>query len=308
MRVGLITSRPGHPLLAGTAALLTPRHEVETLDPETAPLDGSAPSNRSVPSDGPASSHGTAQGRLVHRLADVYLLKARTPRALALARRLEQHGAVVINSAAATAFCQDRTAMAERALAAGLPFAPTRTFATLQQLAARPGLVFPCVVKSRHSRRGDLVARVDDADALRALCGTWADEPVVVQPFTPNDGWDHKLWVIDGQVFAARRRSELAAGGKSPGTRLRPEALPDGWTAMARAAGAAFSLDVYGIDLVVADDGSPTVVDVNAFPGLRGQPTAPRALADLTLRTGAEAGLLVGELSRGGPWGRGVTR
>jgi ribosomal protein S6--L-glutamate ligase len=277
MRVCLITPRPGHPLLARTAALLAPRHQVESVDPDarSAPVRSLA---------GPGA------------LADVYLLKARTPRALALARTLEERGAPVLNAAAPTELCQDRTAMAEVAQAAGLPFAATRTAATLAQLAREAretGLGYPVVVKSRHSRRGDLVARVDDAGQLRALAGDWPDQPVVVQPFTANSGWDHKLWVVAGQVFAALRRSELTDAGRGPTLPLALGDLPDGWVPLVRRVGAVFGLEVYGVDVIDAGGGAPLIVDVNAFPGIRGQAGAPPVLAALALRTarrGAVAG------------------
>ncbi|WP_236075717.1 ATP-grasp domain-containing protein [Streptomyces coffeae] len=267
MRIGLITSDPGHQLLADTTALLTPRHEMVAVDPAT---DDIAPPDAVSP----------------RALADVYLLKARTPRALALAHALERRGAPVVNSAAATGLCQDRTAMAELARRAGLPFAATRTAATLGGMAAEP-LGGPVVVKSRHSRRHDLVARADDTAGLRALAAAWPDEPVVVQDFTPNNGWDHKLWVIAGTVFAALRRSELAPGGRGPTLPLPLGDLPRGWLEPVLEVGAVFALEVYGVDVIDAGGGTPLIVDINAFPGVRGQTGAPRALAELALRIAA---------------------
>ncbi|MEF2526613.1 MULTISPECIES: ATP-grasp domain-containing protein [Streptomyces] len=265
MRVCLITPEPGHPLLAAATGLLRAAgHRVDALDP--------------------AAEHPAGAP------ADVYLLKARTPRALALARELEGRGAVVVNSAAATGLCQDRTEMAALALAAGLPFAATRTHASLaawaaQEAALRDGSLPdpPVVVKSRHSRRHDLVARVDDRARLRELAAQWPREPVVVQDFAPNSGWDHKLWVIGGRVFAALRRSELAPEGRGPARPLDPADLPDGWADLAMRTGEVFSLDVYGLDVVDTGGGTPLIVDVNAFPGIRGQDGAPQALADLAL-------------------------
>jgi ribosomal protein S6--L-glutamate ligase len=270
MKVCLITREPDHPLLAETTALLTPRHEVESVDPDAR-------------SDAPQEL--VAPGAL----ADVYLLKARTPRALALARSFEERGVPVLNSAAATGLCQDRTAMAELAQRAGLPFAGTRTAATLTRLAAKPKLAYPVVIKSRHSRRHDLVARVEDAVQLRALSTAWPDEPVVMQEFTANSGWDHKLWVIAGEVFAALRRSELADAHRGPALPLPLGDLPDGWLDLVRRIGLVFALDVYGVDVIDAGNGAPLIVDVNAFPGIRGQAGAPEALAALTLRA-AERG------------------
>ncbi|MFI2641083.1 RimK family alpha-L-glutamate ligase [Streptomyces sp. NPDC018610] len=264
MRIGLITSDPGHPLLAATAALLAPEHTVRTLDPATATAAVDVP--------GP--------------LADVYLLKARTPRAISLARALELRGAPVLNPAAATELCQDRTAMAERALSAGLPFAATRTYPTLArfaELAQGTGLPGPVVVKSRHSRKHDLVARADSAGRLRELAAAHPREPVVVQDFAPNNGWDHKLWVIGDRVFAALRRSELSPEGRGPTLPLAPDGLPPGWAALVRRAGEVFALDVYGVDVIDEGDGAPLIVDINAFPGVRGPSGAPQALAALAL-------------------------
>ncbi|MGW6710888.1 ATP-grasp domain-containing protein [Streptomyces sp. NPDC054956] len=262
MRIGLITDNPGHPLLSAAAELLRAAgHGVELLDPGTADRPG-APDSEAP--------------------ADVYLLKAHTPHGLDLARRLERRGAPVVNSAAATTLCQDRTLMAELAVRAGLPFAGTRTFDTLAQWADGVSLTSPAVVKSRHSRRRDLVALVEGAAALKELAGAWPDEPVVVQEFAPNSGWDHKLWAIGERVFAALRRSELSPEGRGPTLPLTE--LPDGWADLTRRVGEVFSLDVYGVDIIATADGSPLIVDVNAFPGIREQAGAPEALAELALR------------------------
>ncbi|WP_328924122.1 alpha-L-glutamate ligase [Streptomyces sp. NBC_00190] len=267
MRIGLITPEPEHPLLAATSALLAKEHVVDALDP--------------AGTDPAAALAGTPP-------ADVYLLKSRTGRALDLARDLERRGVPVVNTAAATALCQDRTAMAELALRAGLPFAATRTVGALSAWAASDtALSSPVVVKSRYSRRGDLVARVDDPARLRELAAAWPQEPVVVQEFAPNSGWDHKLWVIGDQVFAALRRSELSPGGRGPSLPLAAHELPAGWAGLVRAVGAAFALDVYGVDIIDAGGGTPLIVDVNAFPGIRGQSGAPEALAALALRRAA---------------------
>ncbi|MFJ9461591.1 RimK family alpha-L-glutamate ligase [Kitasatospora sp. NPDC101447] len=280
MRIGLIAGDPGHPVLAATAALLVERgHEVVAVPPagpagEAAEAEGLGPTGEAAPAEElvPAGE-----------LADVYLLKARTPRALALAGALERRGAPVVNSAAATELCQDRVRMAGLARAAGLPFAATAAAGLLGELAAP---AYPFVLKSRHSRRHDLVARVDGPARLRQLAERWADEPVVTQPFVPGTGWDQKLWVIDGQVFAARRRSELASGSGEPGQAADWEP-PAERAALALRVGAVFGLDVYGVDLL---DGpaEPVIVDVNAFPGVRGRPGAPEALAALALRVAAE--------------------
>ena len=48
---------------------------------------------------------------------------------------------------------------------------------------------------------------------------------------------------------------------------------------------AALGLDVYGVDFLVAGD-EFFAVDVNAFPGYKGVPQAPAAIADYLLAGG----------------------
>ncbi|MEU0543946.1 hypothetical protein [Nocardia sp. NPDC005978] len=249
MRVGLITAKPDHPLLSRTAALLIERgHDIEQLPPTAlSPADP----------------------------ADVYLLKARTPAAIALARTLELRGIPVLNSAAATEFCQDRTQMALRADQAHLPFAGTVALTALSCFDGH--LDTPLVIKSRHSRRDDLVTRVSTPRELSELIPRWAGEPVIIQDYVPGTGWDHKLWVVGDRVFAALRASEFGSGAGQPDI---PQPQPHPWAELARSVGKVFGLQIYGVD-VLEVDGEPLIIDVNAFPGMRSVPGPPEALAEL---------------------------
>ncbi|MET8744213.1 alpha-L-glutamate ligase [Streptomyces sp. NPDC004728] len=264
----MLTDKPDHPLLVAAAAALTgAKHQVKFLNPDA----GTGSSSQPVAPDD---------------LADVYLLKAHTRRALALARRLEGLGARVVNSAAATELCQDRSRIAAVAEDAGLPMPRTWTLNALSEALHGPEPAesgYPLMVKSRHSRRADLVARVDGPAGLRALAAEWSDEPVVLQEFIANSGWDHKLWVIAGEVFAGVRPAAVGAppDGARPAPLIRD--LPRSWTRIALRTGDVFGLDVYGVDLLDRE-GAPVVVDINAFPGIRGPEGAPEALAALALK------------------------
>ncbi|WP_327271763.1 alpha-L-glutamate ligase [Streptomyces sp. NBC_01224] len=268
MRVCLLTDKPAHPLLAAaSSALIEAEHRVTFLNPDT--TTGS-PSELVIPDD----------------LADVYLLKAHTPRALELARFLEAQGARVVNSAAATELCQDRSRIATVADGAGLPMPRTRTLDALSEAlhgAERPESGYPLMVKSRQSRRADLVARVDGPAELRDLAAKWPNEPVVLQEFVANSGWDHKLWVIAGEVFAGVRPAPVGAPPDGAQSAPLVRDLPPAWTETALHTGEVFGLDVYGVDLLDRE-GAPVVVDINAFPGIRGPKGAPAALAALALR------------------------
>jgi ribosomal protein S6--L-glutamate ligase len=150
----------------------------------------------------------------------------------------------------------------------------------LRDLAA-PGAAWPgpVVVKSRTSSRSDLVRLVPDRAQLAELLPTWGDEPVVAQEFAASDGFDIKVWVIGEALSAARRRSALEVVDKTADEMLDPDAMPEVWRRVARDAGAALGLQLYGVDLLVTDDG-PVVVDVNPFPGFRGAREPAAALLD----------------------------
>jgi aminoglycoside phosphotransferase (APT) family kinase protein len=283
MRVCLLTDKPEHPLIAALPDLLGAQHHVVVVDPH-------------------------AEGRCATSVppADLYVLKAHSPQAVQLARQAESQGGQVVNNATSTEFCQDRVAMADRALAEGMPFPDTYSLARLSELSAGPAGPsapdFPLIVKSRVSRRGDLVTRLDGRDGLRSLAAEWSDEPVVVQGVIANDGWDYKLYVIGTRVFAGLRRSPLDGQVGTATYPRDPDRLPPGWLDLARAVGESFGLQIYGVDILATAQG-PVIVDINPFPGCRGVPGAPEALAAFVL----QAGRAPGASRSGAPWSGGHT-
>jgi ribosomal protein S6--L-glutamate ligase len=271
--VCFIVDRRDHPVIAATAERLALEHRVSIIDAQ-------------------ALRAREAHARPRDPRADVYLLKSRAPWAIQRAREFEARGARVVNTPAATAACRDRVRMARRLAHAGVPCPPTTSFASL--LSLRDGQTrprFPFVVKSRHSRRGDLVAKVTGVAELGTLAPRWAGEPIVVQEFVPGDGWDWKLWMIGGAAAAARRRTTLEEG-RGDDLPVQLDRLPIGWLELARKIGTRFGLELYGVDLLATERG-PVVVDVNAFPGFRSVPSAPERLAsfiDAALEGGSAAG------------------
>ena len=219
-----------------------------------------------------------------HPLADLYLLKSHAPQALAVAYALEQQAALVVNSWASSIACQDRVLMAQRMRDANLPWPFTRSFSTLGSLLADremlASLPFPLIIKSYYSHRGDLVDKIDSIDQLEALAAEWSQEPIVLQEFAAGDGWDIKMWVIDQQIFAARRRTPLEPNASKEDFPISPEELPAAWAHIAKEIGRVFNMRLYGIDLLITEHG-PMIVDVNGFPGFRGVPGADSALVAL---------------------------
>ena len=257
---------PHHPVIAVALRQLSTTHNVRLLDVRT--LTG---------------VEAIAEEEK-HPLADLYLLKSHAPQALDLAHALEEKGALVVNSWASSVACQDRVLMAQRMREANLPWPYTWSFTTLGSMLTDrnflTNLPFPLIIKSYYSHRGDLVDKVHSIEQLEALAAEWSEEPIVLQEFATGDGWDIKLWVIDQQIFAARRRTPLEANASKEDFPIAPGELPGEWAHITLEIGRIFNMRLYGVDLLITERG-PMIVDVNSFPGFRGVPGADSALVNL---------------------------
>ena len=260
---------PHHPVIAVALQTLSKKHTVRFLD--ILALSGAQ----------------AIALEATYQSADLYLLKSHAPQALELAHSLELAGHLVVNSWSSSLACQDRALMTSQMQSAHLPWPQTHAFATLAEAANDPTLspssAWPLIIKSRFSHRGDLVDKLESKEQLHALLTNWSEEPIVLQEFIAGDGWDIKLWVIDQQVFAARRRTPLEAGASKEDFPISAEELPSAWRDLALAIGHAFKMPLYGVDLLITEKG-PLIVDVNAFPGFRGVPGASEALVSLVER------------------------
>src|SRR5712691_9953650 len=263
---------PHHPVIGVALQKLRATHNVRLLDVRTLTDDEAIAEEEKYP------------------LADLYLLKSHAPQALAVAHVLEQKGALVVNSWASSVACQDRVLMAQRMRDANLAWPYTRSFSSLGSLLTYreilASLPFPQIIKSYYSHRGDLVDKVDSIEQIEALAAEWKQEPIVLQEFAAGDGWDIKMWVIDQQIFAARRRTPLEPDAAKEDFPIPAEELPQEWAHIGLEIGRVFNLRLYGVDLLMTEKG-PIIVDVNSFPGFRGVPGADTALEELVERIGS---------------------
>ncbi len=264
---------PHHPVIAVALQELSTRHNVRLLDVRT--LNGEQ----------------ALQEEARHPQADLYLLKSHAPQALEVAHALEQKGALVVNSWASSVACQDRVLMAQRMHEAHLPWPQTWHYPVLADLLADTDflatMTYPVIIKSYYSHRGDLVAFVRSYEDLEHLAVDWSQESIVLQEYAASGGWDIKMWVIDQQIFAARRRTPLEPNAPKEDFVIAPEDLPQEWADITHEIGRVFNLRLYGVDLLVTTRG-PMIVDVNSFPGFRGVPGADSALVELVEKLGRE--------------------
>jgi hypothetical protein len=181
------------------------------------------------------------------------LAMCQSPGALAA---LDRCRVPVINSPAAIRACH-RDETVARLTAASAPFPPTRLVATDDADAARDASA-PCWVKRGdvHAMTASDVVFAPTGDAVRAGLADLAARGITRAALQDHvAGTVVKFYgVVDGRFFRCYTDAATV-----------PAPIPRLWQA-AQAGALALSLEIFGGDLVVGDDGSPVLVDVNDWP------------------------------------------
>jgi ribosomal protein S6--L-glutamate ligase len=208
-------------------------------------------------------------------LADYDGIVARTRHGLGLVMLAyaEAHALPVINSYAATERIRNKAEMAIVLSQAGVRGAFTLLAPDVRGLAALPRQRFPLILKPRFgdNSRGLFLVRepadLEDVD--------WTEDVVLAQSYLPNDGYDLKLYVCGQTVFAVRKPSPFNDDPSATPHRVEPDVE---MIELALRCGAAFGLEVYGVDTIQSPDGL-FVIEVNEFPNFTGLDEAPDCLA-----------------------------
>jgi ribosomal protein S6--L-glutamate ligase len=247
------------PLTAELVSRLRERGaQVDLITPELAPLD-------------------VAKIRPEH---DLYVLKEKSPLILSLVASLTMAGAVAVNSVHSCSLARDKIAATALLAAAGVPVPPSWATGMAPALG---GLLDdgPLWVKDPRGSRGAGVSRVTAA-AVLGTERTHTDPhglplPLFAQREVPSEGGrDLKVFVVGETMWAIARTFPARTLAEKVGTPV--PVLPDVGAA-ALVAGRALGLELYGVDFIQTA-GRFFAVDVNAFPGYKGAPEAPAALAE----------------------------
>jgi RimK family alpha-L-glutamate ligase len=217
---------------------------------------------------------------------------------LGVLHALAKLGVVVWNDAAAIERCVDKSMTSFLLARAGVPTPPTWTVETAEAaraLVEREAPRGPLVLKPLFGAQGKglrLIRRPEDLPAPEEVAGVY-----YLQRFQPNgaeDFRDYRLFVLRSRVVAAmmRRASTWITNVKQGGQPLavaRDPAMERLAVAAAETVGAAIA----GVDVLVAADGAPTVLEVNSMPAWSGlQKVSKRNIAE------AIASALMDELGR----------
>ncbi|MES4908688.1 MULTISPECIES: ATP-grasp domain-containing protein [unclassified Streptomyces] len=201
-------------------------------------------------------------------------------------------GLTTVNDARSIRGVRDKVLAAAIGAARGLPMPRTYAAARPESLAEIPEAEFPLVVKPADGSSGRAVRLVSSPDRLAGLRAELTGEGMLIaQPYVANSGVDLKVYCVGGELYATERSSPLHPEGP---VRERRVPLSAEVGRIAAEAGAAFGLDLYGVDVLLGPDG-PVIVDVNDFPSFRQVPDAA-----------ARVGRAVLELARRGASGTGA--
>src|SRR5207245_463220 len=183
---------------------------------------------------------------------------------LSVAAGLRRAGTPVLKPYPISARLRDPI-MAFRVLqAAGIPVPETLVASHVSQLLPAldrgPLIIKPYRLSRAHAKGPEVVRDAAELAALGLI-----EEPVFAQRYHPQDGPARKLYAIGGELFGVLRRPPAR-------TPFAPSAeLAD----IAQRCGAAFGIDLFGVD-IVESEGRAYVVDMASFPSFKGVPDAPR--------------------------------
>ena len=202
---------------------------------------------------------------------ELYVARCRSACGMAALAVLDARGAKIVNRFRAIEFSSNKAITTATLRARQIPHPPTFLAERPTQLQSVPAHFYPLVVKPLVGEAGEGVHILRSSHELDALPA----EPIYAQRYVSNKGYDLKAYVVGDSVRLVRKPSPLH-GGTGPTEEL--PVLPE-VERLALLCGRLFGLEIYGVDLLLANDGWQ-VVEVNDFPSFTAIPEAADWIAD----------------------------
>jgi RimK family alpha-L-glutamate ligase len=224
----------------------------------------------------PSPSH--AAGQVPLNQFDAVLVRTMAPGTLEqvvfrmdVLGRLQQQGVPVVNPPRALEAAVDKYLASAKLQAAALPTPPTWVCQTVDEaMEGFEQLGRDVVVKPLFGSEGRGILRVEDPSLAQRVFKTLAQIGAVIylQKFIPHNGYDIRILLVGSCVFSIRRsnpsdwRTNVSCGATAEAFSAGSELV-----AMAHRAAEAIGATVAGVDILLARDGQPYVLEVNAVPG-----------------------------------------
>lgn len=210
---------------------------------------------------------------------DMYVLKSKSPLTLALACLFEMEGALVVNTWESSSLAKNKVASTAVLAAHNIPV--PSSWATWHSDSIVPLLADgPVWIKPFGGSKGKGVCCVETAEDMQKIAApadAWGlPLPQFAQRNIEHAGRDIKVYVVGDMLWSISRPWPAVTMEDKLG---RPAEISDEIRKTALACGKALGLELYGVDFLVSGD-KFFVVDVNAFPGYKGIPDAPRSIAE----------------------------
>jgi ribosomal protein S6--L-glutamate ligase len=213
---------------------------------------------------------------------DLYVIKSiSNPTAATVGATLHALGAPTFNPFPIVQAIRNKIATTRLLAANGVPVPATYVSANAESLVPllEEG---PLIVKPYKGSRGIGVELVRTHEELFLAAD---GPPVLAQRYHPSDdGLDHKISVIGGDVFGRKRIFTIRVYSDKIGTPLE---IDDETREIAGLISKALKIDLFTFDIIVSG-GKPYVVDVGSFGSMMGVPDAPRLIADRIVRAWEE--------------------
>jgi len=183
----------------------------------------------------------------------------------------QRQGGLVVNPPRAVEMAVDKYLATCRLDMAGIPVPRTIVCQDLEQAReAYEDLGGDVVLKPLFGGEGRGLMRLTTREsAERAFQSHWESASVLyLQEFIAHDGFDIRVLLIGGKVFAMRRCNDSDwRTNVSRGARTEPLQLDDELLTLARQAAEVIQAPLAGVDVLLAPSGQPYVLEVNAVPG-----------------------------------------
>jgi glutathione synthase/RimK-type ligase-like ATP-grasp enzyme len=203
---------------------------------------------------------------------DIYIHRNHTVKGLKLLK-LAEKSARVFNSYESVMSCQDKIVLQGKLEKTSL-LVPKMLKGDLWDLDENE---FPIIIKPQYGNNGKDITVLKRKESLQYVNKRFNDR-FFVQKYVENKGYDIKLYCIDKEVFAVKKKSPI-----HPEVTVTEKLIPctPEMRRIANVCSEILNLKVFGVDTVMSESGEFYVIEVNECSGFRKVPNLANRIYDV---------------------------